>query len=164
MATAALDLGTFLQPGAVYTFSFSPSAGSILDSAFSSDLSGLIGPLQYLSNMANVSVKQASGFSFGLTVTFTYTGDGSDVVASAVQWILDAWTSSQLFGNYDYIGATGGSAPIATGGSDLLTSGISSLVPGSSSSLWALAVIVLLIVFVFSGGAGVTRTLAARVT
>jgi hypothetical protein len=151
----ALDVSTFLTPGADYTFSFSPSLGSVLDSAFSSDLSSLFSPLQFVSRISSATVKQAAGLSLQLNVSFVYIGDGSDTVANAIQWILDAWASSQLFGTYDFVGAAGGSAPIATGGSDLVTSGITSglapLLP-SSSGLWAIVGILLIVAFLMSGG------------
>jgi hypothetical protein len=152
----ALDVSSFLTSGADYTFSFSPSVGSILDSAFSSDLSSLFSPLQFVSRISNVTVKQAPGLSLQLNVSFVYTGDGSDTVANAIQWILDAWASTQLFGTYDFVGATGGPAPIATGGSDALTSGISSaissVIPTSSSGLWAIVLILVIVAFLMSGG------------
>jgi hypothetical protein len=145
---ASIGINDVLRTGQVYTLSFKPSFAAELGGAM--DLSALTAPLQYIDGISGVQVITPALFSGQVDVHFTYSGDGADASAM-VQAILNAWDNAISFGSFTWIGATTTTTGLGTVAPDL-----SGLVP-SSSSLWALAVIALVAVFVFSGGAGVVR-------
>jgi hypothetical protein len=112
--------------------------------------------------VSGISVK-LSGGTFGLFAnqfdfTFTYIGDGSDVVANIVGPINDALNAIQIGTTFDYVGATSSSSGISTEGQagnagvvDLASVGI------SNTTLILVVIGLALTVFLVSGGAGVVR-------
>lgn len=143
--TTTLDVSDFLSPGGRYTITVNEPT-----LATGTNIDTILGSLQGISTMSHV-VLARNGWDFD--VTFTYTGDGTDVVANLFQQIadrLDSW-----YGSWSYVGAYRGAVGAGTG-----TKTNISIPAFSSSGLWAIAIIVLLIVFVMSGGAGLARGVA----
>lgn len=161
-----LDISTFIVPGHVYTFSIKSSG------LYRPLLNTVQSELDYIATISGVSVKLVGGvlgfFADQFDVTFTYVGDGSDVVANIVQQILDA-TSVDL-ASFDFIGAVDNTFTGQTGGipTEGTTAGggagatLPSLPTTSNVTTWlVLGVIGIgLIVFLTSGGPSVTRRLA----
>lgn len=156
-----VDLSTFLSPGTVYTMSFSASILSYISgSAF--DTAAMDGALATISGISQAQAWQPNHFSSQVNVTFTYTGDGSDVVANLYQTIVQALEDSTS-GTFDYVGTVinpGGEVP-GTQPNALGSQPIKVPALDLSSSLWAIALIGLLVVFVYSGGATATRAALA---
>src|SRR5271157_849573 len=147
----ALDINSFLTPGTQYTMSFSMSTLAYVTNAF--DNGPLLAALQGMSGVSSVSVNFPTMTKEQVDVTFIYSGDGSDVAANLAGAIIQAFDSATS-GSYDYIGTVSGAT--APGFKPL---DVSALVR-SSSGLWALAVIAIVAVFLFSGGAGLVRRAA----
>jgi len=129
---------------------------SLLGNVFSgetlTDVTSQTQTIPYLSGVYAHSSSLLSGNEFD--VTFTYNGDGSDTMAYAVQSILDA-TSGFLGNNLNFLGAYVGDTGVE--GNQPPPPNI---LP-SSSSLWAIAVIGILVVFVLAGGPSVARRATA---
>lgn len=144
---ATIDLSTFLIRGKKYTFTFMPSFFSMLD--FDS-FTSLTAKLQAVSGLSAVDVHagENKAFSNSVDVTFTYVGDGADVVAVIAGNIMQAW--SGMFGDYDFAGAGTGEVGVPEkGGADIP-------LPGTGT-LALIVVGLVLVVFLASGGAGLIR-------
>lgn len=149
-----------LQPGVQYTFSFKPSGAlSVVYRPSLSDVTAVIDGVGGVDALA-VVVQPASFFSIGsdqFNVTFTYNGDGSDTVESMTSDMLDALSS--LSTAFQFIAAyQGGSGtPADTSGvSEDIHAAAAAVIP-STGSLWAIALIAIVVLFFFSGGASVVR-------
>lgn len=136
----ALDLDTSLNPGGRYTITINePTLAS------GTSVQDVLSRLQGSDGMSQIALTKVG---WNWDVIFTYTGDGSDIVADIFQSIADrlnAW-----YGSWDYVGAYAS----ATGAAD----SHSSVDLFSTGWLWALVALVILIVFIASGGIGVART------
>lgn len=152
-----LDLSTFLVPGHRYTFSFSPSTWTYI-SGEAFDVDGMDSALSTVANISGASAWSPAKLSGHVNVTFTYTGDGADVVAVIWQNIADAFENG-FGGTFDYVGAEEGTTGAGTVTPTIPLPDVSGLF--SSSGLWAIVVIAALGVFVFSGGAAATRRVLA---
>lgn len=142
-----------MERGTQYTLSFSPSLWTYV-SAGAFDVARMDSALQAVSGISQASAWSPAKFSGQVNVTFTYVGDGADAVGNMAGNIIDAFSS---FGTFDYIGASAGAS--APGVEKPSLPGLPSL-PGASS-LWAIAVIAALGLFVFSGGAAAARRVLA---
>jgi len=138
----ALNVDTSLNPGGRYTITINePTLAS------GTSVQDVLSKLQGSDSMGQVALTKVG---WNWDVTFTYEGDGSDTVSDVFQEIatrLDAW-----YGSWDYVGAYAS----ATGAADAHTR-LNIPLP-SSGWLWALVALVILIVFIASGGIGVART------
>lgn len=167
--TDTLNMNENLVHGQQYTFSFLSGVGiaaqvggviadgPTLTAQFQADLSGF---------MSGITVKVASDLEqqflsdTQVDVTFIYTQAGADTVSSLSDLLMaslyqgESFYSSVLTNYPSFVGAYGGSQGAVKNGL-----GIPSL--PSTSSLWAIAVLALLGVFVFSGGASATRAALA---
>jgi hypothetical protein len=156
---AAIDVSTFLVNGHQYTLSFSQSGWNPIRAG----VADVTSALQYLPTTKNLTVALKGGvlglFANQYDVTFVYTGDGSDVLANLVEPMTQALDQLETLATFDFLGAAEGGAGVApnTTPSD---SPKPSWVP-STSTLWAIAIIAILVVFVMSGGASVLRRVAA---
>jgi CheY-like chemotaxis protein len=164
----ALDINEFLVRGQQYTMSFSASALNYI-TAGAFDLSALDAALQGMSGLSGTQVISSGWFSAQVNVVFTYDGDGTDMVAQIVQDILTAFTNATV-GSWTYVGTLSSSLKTgdAVAGVGKQTAGeigaaVSGVLPNLSSGLWAVVVIALIAVFIFSGGIGVTKTLVSKV-
>lgn len=160
----AIDLATFLTKGQQYTFSLQPSgAVSYVYRPSLADVTAAIDGLPGVDSLA-VAVQPANFFSISgdqFNVTFDYSGDGSDTVASIEGAMLDALSDLSTGFTFiaAYVGASG--TPADTSGvSETLHAAVKSVVP-STSSLWAIALIGLIVIFFLSGGATVLRRATA---
>jgi hypothetical protein len=143
-----LDVNTFLIRGTQYTLALKPSFLSALDFESYDSLTSKVAGLSNLSG-AYFHAGTSGLMSNEVDCTFTYSGDGSDVVANIYQQVTDAIDGT--FGNYDFVGMTQGAAGTdETGGTPLPT------LP-SSSYLWAFAALAIIALFVYTGGATATR-------
>lgn len=155
------QLSDFMVKGQQYTFSFQPSG--IVASVYRPSSDSVLSALQFdpLLSQVSVAVQPASFWSVDndqFNITFIYAGAGDDQVSDMVSSILDDLSNQTTSFNFvsAYTGATGAPADVAnTGGID-----INSIIP-STSGIWAIAIIVLLGVFVVSGGPSVARSLSA---
>jgi hypothetical protein len=141
-AGTTLDQSDFLVSGERYTITVNEptlATGTSIDT--------ILAELQGIPTMSHISLSRV-GWNFD--VTFTYTGDGSDVVANLFAQIvdrLDTW-----YGTWNYVAAYHGGTGAATG--TKITPSIPAL---STSGLWAIAIIAIVLVFVLSGGIGLAR-------
>ena len=165
------NVSDFLQPGAQYTLTFEPvSNPSWLDyftlnpSAFASylehpDVGALNTSLLSIGILSSPSLTVQAPIQLGGTdfynVTFIYAGDGSDVAASAIQAILDAFDQATAV-SWNFVGF--GVVQQNQTGSGL---GLPSLNLGSS--MWAIVVLVILGAFLFYGGGAGVASAAKRV-
>jgi hypothetical protein len=144
-----VDISTFMVKGQAYTVSLkSVGIGR-------PNIDTINSALQYVAGVSAPSIKLVGGF-YGLfadqfDVTFTYSGDGSDVIANVVGRILDA-TNSGYFTELEFVGAYTGATGTPTEGT-AAGGGFQqpSLIPDTST----LVLIVLglgLVVFIASGG------------
>ncbi len=154
-----LSVTDFLIPNQVYTFSIQPSG--VLAYAYRPSATDLLSAFQNnpLLGSVSVNVSPASWASVSpdiFLVTFTYMGDGQDQVSDIFQSMLDDLSSLSISSveSMSFVAAVTGTQGV---GSET-TPGVPQL---DSSSLWAVAVIVLLAVFVLSGGASATRAAIA---
>lgn len=171
MSSQTLDMNTNMVHGRQYTFSFLSGVGiaaqiggviadaPTLTAALQADMGGYI---------SSISVKAASDLAqqflsdTQLDVTFVYTQAGADTVASISEMMLGSIYLSEssyaqaLTNAPTFIGAYTGSF-----GTDSTPFGLPDLSVPSASSLWAIAILALLGVFVFSGGATATRAALA---
>lgn len=162
---AQVQLTDHLVRGQVYTFTFSYSG-----SASSSDFADSANQVQ---GVSQAFVQDLEAFT--VAITFAYSGDGSDTVAALANNIgntlpvdsADIVSASvpgvappQTQMQTSTAGAIyGGAASAATSVADAAksaASGIQSLIP-SGSTLWAVAAIGVLVLFVYVGGAGVVK-------
>jgi len=155
-----VNVADSMSPGQQYTFSLQPSG--IVAAVYRPSTTDLLTTMQDNPILGNVSVaiSKASFFSFGndiLLVTFIYRGDGSDQVSDVFQSMLDDFSASSLsdLESLSFIAAIPGPKGIGTEE----TPGLPKL--PDTSSLWAIALIGLLAVFLLSGGASVVRRVAA---
>lgn len=167
----AIDLSAFLTKGQQYTFSLQPSgAVSYVYRPSLADVTAAIDGLPGVDSLA-VAVQPASFFSISgdqFNVSFDYSGDGSDTVASMQGAMLDAL--SDLATGFMFIAAYGGGSgtPADTSGisedlqgaADALKNTAGSLLP-STSAIWAIAILALVVVFFLSGGATVLKRATA---
>lgn len=156
----AIDVSTFLQPGAQYTFSFQQSGFNPIRAG----VADVTAALQYVAGVSNPSVRLVGGvlglFANQYDLTFTYQGDNSTVAADLIQPMLVALDDLETLASFDFLGASGGASGVAPN-TTLASSPLSSLALPSTSGMWALAVVVLLLVFLMSGGASVVRRVTA---
>jgi hypothetical protein len=159
---STLGQSDFMVRGSQYTFSFTPSGMvAAVYRPSVGDITGAINMDPLISGMS-VSDIPASFWSLAndqIDITFTYAGDGTDQVSDMANALMD--DLSNLSTNFSFLGAYGGragTAPDVTGIDTTLaaTKKAAALLP-STTGLVAIAVIVLLGVFVLSGGAGATR-------
>jgi hypothetical protein len=153
---AAVEISTFLNRGQQYTFSFAQGGLNPIRKG----AADVTEALQYLSGVSQLSVALVGGvmglFANQYDVTFTYVGDGSDTVANLVQNMLDALDST--FYTFDFLGANSGGGGVTP--NDAAATNTNDLASGfglTSSSLWAIAIVALAVVFVMSGGASASR-------
>lgn len=157
---APVDLSQFLTPGQTLTLSFKQSGLNPIRAG----VADVTSALQYLAlPIKNPSVVLVGGV-FGLfanqyDITFQYSGDGSDVLANLQVPIQDALNNLETLASFDFLGANAGAGGVAPNSTPGTSPGLPALIP-STSGLWAIAIIVLLVVFVMSGGAGVVRGVA----
>jgi hypothetical protein len=90
-------------------------------------------------------------------VTFTYSGDGTDSAIDVFSEFANALNGFDK--TWDFIAIASGAAP-GTGGAGTVPPGTLPALPGASS-LWAIALIVIVAVFFFSGGASLVRRVTA---
>lgn len=107
------------------------------------------------------SYQQMNGLAYD--VTFTYTGDGTDSGADVFNEFADALDG--LITNWNLISMSTGAAGLAatsgiSGQASAAVAAVQNALPGSSS-LWAIAVIAVLAIFVLSGGVGVARSVSS---
>jgi hypothetical protein len=159
----ALDISSFLQQGSQYTFSLTPSG--LISNFYRPSSDDVLTALQGVPGLdaLAVVVQPASFFSLGadqFNVTFVYSGDGSDTVASMAGQLIDAL--SGLSTSFSFVSAYGGpaGAPADTSGLTQAANSLSNVVP-STGSLWAIALIGLIVIFLLSGGAQIVRRAAA---
>jgi len=168
-----VGLDSPLTPGSTYTMSirqggvlgyFEPAtSGDSLTSTL--DNSGLV------DLATNITVTQNTlATPYDFNVTFTYSGDGTDQLSDVFNEFVSALAS---FGtNWTFVlcvegtqagtqAATAGAA-ISNAASSL--SKTASSLFGSPGSLWAIAVIALIVVFLLSGGPSLIRPLVSRAT
>jgi hypothetical protein len=167
MALTPLDPTVGLTPGAQYTLSMNESGGI---------LAALVVPPSALTVQQELvddcSIDIATSISVqsfqetngtGYDVTFIYSGDGTDSANDVFQEFANSLSGIITSWNYlgIVVGATGFAAAnsvttqVSTAASNAAAA-INPLIP-SSSSLWAIAIIAIVAVFVFSGGIGVVR-------
>lgn len=144
-----LDLSSFLTPGQQYTITVEP--GGLMSYVEHPDVGALTAALQGLNFMDAPSLAVTTPVQIGGTdyynVSFTYSGDGSDIVAGLYQEISDAFSAATAVSSWGFVGANQGGAGV--GQQDQSGSlNLSSLVP-SSGSLWAIVVILIIGVFLF---------------
>jgi hypothetical protein len=156
----AIDVSTFLANGQQYTVSFAQSGWNPIRAG----VADVTSALQFIPNVKNLTVALKGGV-FGLfanqyDVTFVYTGDGSDVLANLVEPMTQALDQLETLASFDFLGASTGAAGVAPNTTPGDSPGLPGLIP-SSSSLWAIVIVAVLIVFVMSGGASVLRRVAA---
>lgn len=165
-----------LIPGQTYTFTFQQNNYFLPASQ-----SGIMGDLDaqapdFVTNYI-VGFAPQIGHDELVVITFTYGGDGSDVVNDVAQALIAAalaGSSDKLSfvqaepGGTSSVGRTGAPTPGSPGGTTPTApnatcsiDNLSACVP-SSSALWAVAVIAVLFVFVISGGPGISRSLTAQ--
>lgn len=155
----AIDVSQFLQPGQTYTFTFEPVG--VLSDLEHPDLGILNSSVQSIANVNGASVssvavpKQVGGTDW-YNVTFQYGGDGSDVGAVLAQAILDAFNSNTWV-SWSFVGANSGGAGMQqqNQGTNPDWHPLPSL--PSSSSLWAIFLIVIIGAFLFYGGGGLVK-------
>lgn len=153
----SIDINTFLKRGQLYTITFKSSGW------YKPLLDTITSELQYIPGIGNATATYSGGllgtgfFSDQLDVTFLYTGDGSDVIANIVQNMLDQ--ISGTFAQFDYVGAYTGATGTPTE-VDKVTDPIKSLT--NPTSLWAIAIILIVVVFVASGGIGITKQFTSK--
>lgn len=149
----ALDPNAALTPGAQYTLTMEAGAATSVSSVDAITQELVNSNAVDLATSIQTNKQLLSVLAYD--VTFTYTGDGTDSgldVFNEFHSVLSGWFSSWTF-----VAIAQGTTPgtgSATGGLDL-----TKLV--SSSSLWAIAVIALIVVFLLSGGTSVIRRVAA---
>lgn len=154
---AALSFTDFMVRGQQYTFSFNQSGWNPvrLGSAEAT------GALQYISSISGVTVTLVGGvlglFASQYDVNFTYTGDGADVVGNVAQDIMTALESAESLSTFDFLGANTGSVGVTPDTAPASKTSAPGLGALGSSSLWAIAAIVIVGAFVLSGGASATR-------
>lgn len=156
----SLDLSEFLAPGQVYTITVSP--GGVVSYLEHPDVGALTAALQGLNFMDAPGLAVTTPVQLGGTdyynVTFSYSGDGSDVVAGLYQEIADAFAGATAVSVWNFVGANQGAGGVQQqdqSGNVSLPS-VSSLL-GSSGSLWAIVAILIIAAFLFSGGSGALR-------
>ena len=155
----AIGVEQFLVSGQQYTISFAQNGWNPIR-AGSADVTSA---LQYIPNVKNLSVHLVGGV-FGLfanqyDVNFTYTGDGADALAVVVEPMLEVLDNLETLATFDFLGANTGS-----GGVDPNSKPADSPKPSwipSTSALWAIAIVAILVVFLASGGAGILRRVVA---
>lgn len=167
----ALDISGFLAQGGLYTFTLTPAG--IVSSVYRPSLDDVTAAIQGVPGVDSlaVTVQPANFFSISpdqFNLSFVYHGDGADTVASMAGQLIDAL--SGLATSFSFVGAYGGpaGAPADTSGisenlqaaADTVKQSVSSVLPGTGS-LWAIAVIGLIVVFLLSGGAQIVRRAAA---
>jgi hypothetical protein len=169
-----VNLNDFLVRGTAYTMSL--KEGGVLGDIVGTSIDTATAALQGVANVSNIRVSQAWTSFFVFDISFTYTGDGSDVAAGIYQAFADALSGMGY--SWDYITTTGpdsssnqGIAPEAGSGDVVQLAGIQNAIGDaassltkfvpSGSSLWAIAAIGLLAVFLLSGGAPAVRRMVA---
>ena len=156
---AAIDVSTFLENGRQYTISFAQSGWNPIRAGAADVTSAL----QYIPNVSGLSVKLVGGV-FGLfanqyDVSFTYTGDGTDVLAIVLEPMLEALDNLETLATFDFLGANAGAGGVDPNSKPADSPDLS-FIP-STSALWAIAVIAILVVFFASGGVALLRRVAA---
>lgn len=168
MATT-LGASDFLKPGQDYAFMFSGAADTPGDAI-----------VQALAQYSYMTAVRNNFNGDNLIVGFTYAGDGSDSVGSAASDISSALSDNSV--TYTFVSAAGNSiSQLTSSGSNLQTdnsgvvdevgqalsdffdgvgAGIKKALP-STSGLWAVAIIGIVVVFVISGGPGIVRSVRA---
>lgn len=168
---SSIDVSSFLTKGQQYTFSFLPAgAVSIVYRPSLDDVTAVLQGVAGIDALA-VAVQPASFFSVSgdqFNVTFTYAGDGSDTVASMQGSLLDQLNT--LATSFSFVAAYGSAAgaPADTSGvtenlqaaADALKNSVGSILP-STGWIWGIAVILVLALFVYSGGATAVRRAVA---
>lgn len=104
------------------------------------------------------SYQEVNGTAYD--ITFVYTGDGTDSATDVFQEFASALEG--LITNWNYLGTSNGAAGVAKCQSvtNQVKCTVASVTP-SSTSLVAIAVIALAVIFVASGGIGVARSVAS---
>lgn len=167
MATT-LGSADFLKPGQDYAFMFSGAADMPGDAI-----------VQALAQYTYMSAVRNNFSGDNLIVGFTYAGDGSDSVGSAAGDITSALSDGSVA--YTFVSAASNSiSQLSSSGKNLQTdntasgyldeveqslsdfldglgAGIKKALP-STSGLWAVAIIGIVVVFVISGGPGIVRS------
>lgn len=145
------DLTQFPNPGGQYTMTFEPSG--LLSYLEHPDVGALNNSVQSISYIASPVVTLRPVTGVGGTdyydLSFTYVGDGSDAFGNIAGDVLAAFDGSTSV-SWDFIGF----------GTPQPNQSLNLPLP-SSSSLWAIALVALLAVFVLSGGASATRAALA---
>lgn len=151
---AAVDISTFLVRGGQYTISLKSNGlyRPLLDTVTSE--------LQFVPSISGIQVKLVGGiygfFADQFDITFTYTGDGSDVAANVAGNMINAMSVN--LASFELVGVSIGPAGIPTEGT---SAGGGAQLPSIDKTTVALIVVGIgLIVFLASGGATVTRRLA----
>lgn len=150
------NIEDFLNRGQVYTMSL--LEGGIFGDVVGQGIDSATSALQTVSGVSGLKVSQSFLSIYTFDITFTYTGDGADTVAAMYQNFADAlghWGYT-----WDYVTTVTGTQSGSAGGdaTQTIKDAITSVTP-STGSLWAIAVIGLLAVFLLSGGAAATRRL-----
>lgn len=159
-----LDPNTYLLKGSRYTFSFVQSAGTWLTYYSIDDITSRLQVSQG-DLLSQVQVSDVKTGTFGLggdqfDISFVYVGDGSDTVDSVATEIsndVGTWATE-----LSYVGGQVGSTGVvvASETSDPLKAAKDSLLP-STGALWAVAVALVVVAFLASGGAGIVRNATA---
>lgn len=158
MTQAALDDN--LVPGQTYTFVF--KLGNLITlpdaAAIQNDLQQY-GP----SYMGSLGVSQSSGFGLFTNyynATFTYQGDGSDVISDVGSELASAvqqGSNDSLVFQYANIGVGGASATAELGSAVQSTVQAAAPALPSTTTIVALVIGLGLVVFIMSGGPGIVR-------
>jgi hypothetical protein len=157
-APQVLSQDSFLSPGTQYTMTIECSVlGALENQSGESITAQLIGSCNVdLASAISVTTPLLSPTTYN--VTFIYTGDGTDSVADVFQEFASAL--EDLITNWNYVQCTVGATPGAAGST--LGGASTPCLPSlqtSSSFLWAVAAIGLILVFVISGGPELARQL-----
>jgi hypothetical protein len=157
-----LDLSEFLMPGKTYTITVTP--GGVVSYLEHPDVGALTAALQGLNFMDAPQLAVATPVQVGGTdyynVTFTYSGDGSDVVAGLYQEISDAFSGATAVTVWNFVGASEGGAGVPQQDQTGKLPSLPSVIP-ASGSLWAIVVILLIAAFMFSGGSSFLKRVLA---
>jgi hypothetical protein len=161
-----------LTPGQTYTMTLTEGGLGLLATAAEQAIGSAASSVQSSLNgcagvdiASNISVTQTC---FGLSnfqITFQYSGDGTDSATDVFNEFANALES--LGTSWSYVGTvTGGPTNCALGNAQAATVSAAKAVAktacniaNSPSSLWAIAIIGIIAVFVLSGGVGAARSI-----
>lgn len=154
-----IDPNANLAPGQQYTLSV--LEGGVLGDIVGQSIDSVSAALNNSSAVdvaTGISVSQSVLSIFTFDITFTYSGDGTDTPQDVFQEFAAALEATGY--NWNYVTCTAGMQAGSAGATAVKTvaGAIQSVTP-SSSSLWAVALIALLAIFVFSGGPELMRGL-----